>query len=145
MSGGNFPTGEKYQQFIIQKSKEAVQFGLTEQEGFELAKKYGTNVDQLFTYANHYSAESEEDLSPFVFAQLMYSIEQEMAVTPMDFFIRRTGALYFQIDWIRKWKNPILKKMEKIMNWSPAELISLEKQLEQELNHAVIPENTKTL
>ncbi len=75
----------------------------------------------------------------------MYSIEQEMAVTPMDFFIRRTGALYFQIDWIRKWKNPILKKMEKIMNWSPAELISLEKQLEQELNHAVIPENTKTL
>jgi hypothetical protein len=34
----------------------------------------------------------------------LYSIEHEMAVKPVDFFIRRTGALFFDIAFVQRWK-----------------------------------------
>jgi glycerol-3-phosphate dehydrogenase len=50
-------------------------------------------------------------------AQLQYSLEEEMTATPTDFFIRRTGALYFNIDWVRQWQESVIAYMAAYFGW----------------------------
>ncbi|HYF66673.1 MAG TPA: glycerol-3-phosphate dehydrogenase/oxidase [Ohtaekwangia sp.] len=52
-------------------------------------------------------------------AQLKYGIRHEMVCTINDFFVRRTGLLYFNIDEVRQWKDAIAEDIGSILNWSP--------------------------
>ncbi len=139
ISGGDFGGSEKYQLFVDHKSKEAVSYGLKEDEGRILASKYGTNVDYLFQYAKKYKELEQKDLTPFVYALLMYGIEHEMVVKPVDFFIRRTGSVFFNIGWAKQWKDPVIDRMEAIFNWTPDQTAEYKADLEKELRDAVIP------
>ncbi|GIN86128.1 aerobic glycerol-3-phosphate dehydrogenase [Heyndrickxia sporothermodurans] len=139
ISGGDVGGSDNYQAFVAQKTKEAVQYGLTEEEGGILASKYGTNVDQLFQYAQQYKELGEEDLTPFVYAQLMYAIEQEMVVKPIDFFIRRTGAVFFNINWAKQWKDSVINKMEAIFDWTAEQTNEYKAELEKEIKDAEVP------
>src|SRR5690606_3049913 len=51
-------------------------------------------------------------------AQLKYGIRHEMICTISDFFVRRTGLLYFNIDEVTRWKDAIAEEMSSILNWS---------------------------
>lgn len=143
ISGGDVGGSESFTSFIMRKSKEAIQFGLTEEEGHELANKYGTNVDQLFQYAKKYNELRETDLTAVVFAQLMYAIEHEMVVKPIDFFIRRTGAAFFHIDWVNQWKEPVIIQMAALFGWTPEQTNEYKAELETEIKDAVIPVDQK--
>lgn len=138
ISGGDFGGSSQFPTFVEKKAKEAISFGLTTEEGYYLAKKYGSNVDELFRYAKQ-CADSDETLPPFVYAQLLYAIEQEMIVKPVDFFIRRTGALFFQIQWVKEWKDAVIEKMAQIFSWTEEQKEEYKKELEKELLDAVVP------
>jgi glycerol-3-phosphate dehydrogenase len=71
--------------------------------------------------------------------QLRYSIEAEMTVKPVDFFIRRTGDLFFRIEFVRKWKEPVISAMANRLGWSGEQLHSYAAELEQKLTEAVGP------
>ena len=77
-----------------------------------------------------------QTLSPEVYAQLMYAIENEMTVKPVDFFIRRTGSLYFNIQWVRKWKEPVINYMGELFNWDDETKRQYAEELEQAINEA---------
>ncbi|GAA3331777.1 hypothetical protein GCM10020331_089690 [Ectobacillus funiculus] len=78
------------------KAQEGKQYGLTEQEARKFAASYGSNVDILFSLAQQHKEESIRLNMPVtVLLPLIYAMEYEMATTPVDFFIRRTGALFF--------------------------------------------------
>ena len=51
-------------------------------------------------------------------AELEFTIENESVHTALDFFERRTGRLYFNINSIKKLKQPILTAMESHFSWS---------------------------
>ena len=139
ISGGDFGGSEKYESFINNKSKEAIQYGLTTEEGLILASKYGTNIDFLFQYAKECTEQEENQLTPFVYAQLMYAIEHEMVLKPVDFFIRRTGAVFFNIHWAKEWKEPIISKMEEMFGWTSEQTNEYTAELEKEIRDAVVP------
>ncbi|MBS4174225.1 glycerol-3-phosphate dehydrogenase/oxidase [Bacillus sp. FJAT-49736] len=133
ISGGHL---DHLADFIERKTKEATHNKMTEAEARILIQKYGSNVDTLFDYAE----KANSPLPPFIYAQLMYCIEQEMVVKPVDFFIRRTGSLYFNIAWVHQWKKQVVAEMKEIMGWSSEEADSMKKELEDELHHAVTPQ-----
>jgi len=45
-------------------------------------------------------------------AELRFGIDFEMIQTPMDFFIRRTGRLYFDIDSVRNLMEPLMEEFK---------------------------------
>ncbi|BCB03754.1 glycerol-3-phosphate dehydrogenase/oxidase [Bacillus sp. KH172YL63] len=140
ISGGHVGGSENFQAFIEQKAGEAVQYGLTEAEGRKLASMYGSNVDQLFKLAHAYSGTGDEKAIPAaLYAQLIYSIQEEMAMSPVDFFIRRTGALFFDREWVEKWKEPVIVTMSKLLKWTEDQEQQYRKELEKELVNAVVP------
>ena len=66
-------------------------------------------------------------------AEAQFAIAHEMALNPLDFFIRRTGRLYFDIDSVRKYKKPVFEEFQKAYNYSEEEMEAFSKELDAQL------------
>lgn len=130
ISGGDVGGSENFPAFIESKSKEGEDCGLSPEASSAIVEKYGTNADQLFVYAKN---GGDAGLPREVYALLKYAVEQEMAVKPVDFFIRRTGTLFFDINWVRQWKEPVIAWMGREFSWDS----DTEKQYREELEEAI--------
>ena len=139
ISGGNVGGSKGFHHYISLKEHEASNYGFTKEEGRRLAQMYGSNVNEIFNYAKTFDGIDRLKLTRIVYAQLMYSIEHEMAATPLDFFMRRTGALFFNIDWVFTWKDEVIAFMEDKFGWNKKQTADYQEELEKELRDAVIP------
>lgn len=139
ISGGDVGGSANLNAFIAKKAEEGQNYGFSREEGGRLAHRYGANVDRLFRYGKQYEESGETALPRPVYAQLMYAIEHEMTVKPVDFFIRRTGALYFNINWVRTWKEEVIRFMGQYFGWSEKEQAAYTEELNRELTDAVTP------
>ena len=66
-------------------------------------------------------------------AELRFGIDYEMVQNPMDFFIRRTGRLYFDIDSVRDLIEPILQEFKAIYKVDDAQILAWRETLQTEL------------
>ena len=135
LSGGDFESEEQYTIFLESKSYEAELYGLTRDEGRMLATLYGTNVDQVFTYVSAVSTENTK-LPGLWKAEVLYAIHHEMAMTPSDFFIRRKGDLFFNITYVKLYKEAVTDYMGAILNYSQDTKERHLSQLEQQITEA---------
>ncbi|MRX71560.1 FAD-dependent oxidoreductase [Bacillus lacus] len=119
ISGGDVGGSAGFGSFVEKKVEQGIKQGLSREDAAFLASRYGSNADLLFQRAADLKQESEKHGLPIaVLAELDYSMTEEMTSTAADFFIRRTGAVYFNIDWARKWKKPAVNYMASKLNWS---------------------------
>src|SRR5699024_7484676 len=101
-----------FKKIIKDKIKEGTTIGLTFNEAEELVNRYGSNVDQLYEVIRTKGEEAKYyNLTKSIFAMVVYSLEQEMTVTTSDFFVRLTGGLFFEKEWVRKGKDAIINGM----------------------------------
>ncbi|SIT66985.1 glycerol-3-phosphate dehydrogenase/oxidase [Edaphobacillus lindanitolerans] len=100
LSGGDFARPEDLPRFIEGKANEAELYGLTREEGREIAAFYGTNADAVFKFAH--AAGEGDGLSPADRGRILYSIHEEMAACPADFLVRRTGWMFFDVEKAKK-------------------------------------------
>src|SRR5699024_1741077 len=85
LSGGDVGGSLNYKKIIKDKIKEGTTIGLTFNEEEELVNRYGSNVDQLYEVIRTKGEEAKYDnLTKSIFAMVVYSVEQEMTVTPSD-------------------------------------------------------------
>ncbi|EPY09133.1 glycerol-3-phosphate dehydrogenase, aerobic, partial [Paenibacillus alvei TS-15] len=70
----------------------------------------------------------------------VYAIEEEMTLKPVDFFIRRTGALFFNIQWVRDWKQPVIAYMASAFGWTEEQRNQYAAELDIALHQAVVPQ-----
>jgi glycerol-3-phosphate dehydrogenase len=74
-----------------------------------------------------------------LYGELVYAIERESAVKPVDFLIRRTGALFFNIGWVQRWKSGVIEAMADMLGYSEEQCREYEAELERHLANAVTP------
>ncbi len=67
-------------------------------------------------------------------AELRFGIDYEMVQNPMDFFIRRTGRLYFDIESVRHLLDPILQEFKEIFKVDDAQLLAWKEIMHSELD-----------
>jgi len=138
ISGGDIGGANEWHTFIYKKVTEGMNFGFTEQQAKQLIQRYGTNVDRLFAFARTYDRNSAF-LPIDWYVMCMYALEYEMAVTPLDFFIRRTGALFFDIHAVRQWKGAVTQLMQSYFNWTDEQRNEYEHQVDVALHDAITP------
>lgn len=117
ISGGDLNGSTFFESFVKKRTAIGQSCGLTAAESAYLARFYGTNVDRIF----HYAQETTGDLPPILYARLHYAMNEEAAVTALDFFVRRTGALYFNIDLVRQFKMQVIDEMAQHLGWTTEE------------------------
>lgn len=136
ISGGDVGGASNFEFFIHKKENEAVSFGLTKEQGRKLAQMYGSNVDELFKIA---ATNEQQALPTDIYAQIVYAIQHEMIAKPVDFFIRRTGAVFFNIEWAKTYKKDIIQLMAEWLNWDEQTAARYEAELDQEIKDAETP------
>ncbi|MFC7442579.1 glycerol-3-phosphate dehydrogenase/oxidase [Laceyella putida] len=136
VSGGEVGGADRFAAFVKSKVELGKNLGMSEWEAEELVRRYGSNVDAVFDWVKKQPFQDKWGLPPNLYASLMYGLEQEMVVTPTDFFMRRIGAMYFEIDLVKKWKEPVTALMSQYLKWNNEQTQKAMKLLEKEIRIA---------
>ncbi|MBB6443918.1 glycerol-3-phosphate dehydrogenase [Bacillus benzoevorans] len=139
LSGGHFGGSRQYDSFINSNRKQALEAGFTNEQFERLVHRYGSNMTRIFHYAENYDPANKYALPLEVYVEIMYALKEEMTVKPVDFFIRRTGSLLFNIEWVHKWRHPVLELMADLLKWNEKNKEVYQNELEAELLDAVQP------
>ncbi|WP_234447616.1 glycerol-3-phosphate dehydrogenase/oxidase [Viridibacillus soli] len=137
LSGAKSINSLNFDAYVKNKTYEGTKFGLTKDEAHMLVSKYGTNIQEIFNIIHTLQVNNTvEDLPIAIHAQLLYAIQYEMALTPADFFVRRTGRLLFDIDSVYDHKETVIQLMKKYLSYTAAEEASYRLELDQLLYEA---------
>ncbi len=97
------------------------QLGLDKYFAWYLVTNYGKQGDEILAQMKNYKEDDPE--VAFGRAEVWFGMHQEMVVRAEDFFVRRSGRLYFEINSIAKIKNVVLEDMKKELAWNEARLL----------------------
>ncbi|MDL4839283.1 glycerol-3-phosphate dehydrogenase/oxidase [Aquibacillus rhizosphaerae] len=141
IAGGNVGGSKGFRQFKSDQIKEAEEIGISKENAEQLINKYGSNVSEIFRHYNELHNEAlEASLDRLLFAQLRYAIDEECIYKPADFFIRRTSALYFDVEQVKANQENVIAYMAKIFDYTKEERAYYYRDLRQLLEEAVNPE-----
>lgn len=138
ISGGEVGGSKGFERFKQEKIREAEALGIPVPEAEALIQRYGANVDSLLSiYMNNRFEAEYKGMTPLIFAELKYAMEAEAVCTPSDFFIRRTGMLFFAIDAVKTYQEAVITYMAEQLNWTDSEKNRYQSELISHLNDAV--------
>lgn len=115
LSGGpfqNFKAVTIYTNLIYKNIKS---FGFTKTDAEYLVYNYGKQTDIILDKFNELSEENH--IEKLLKAELWFTINHEMVCTPTDFFMRRTGRLFFDSKSVLDYKNLVLEEFSKTFSW----------------------------
>jgi glycerol-3-phosphate dehydrogenase len=124
LSGGDFPFFPdhiKLTEYADKKYDEAKQTGISHAQFNKLFYRYGTNLDQITEKAYAYYNLTKDPQKAWTKAEVWYTVNHESACTISDFFIRRTGMIFFYIDEIGPIIETVADAMAELLNWTPEE------------------------
>ncbi|GEK32478.1 glycerol-3-phosphate dehydrogenase/oxidase [Kurthia sibirica] len=122
LSGADMINSSNFEAYIAFKASEGVENGLTKQIAENLTRKYGTNIDQIFKILRVTKSDyTNRGLPVELYLQIMYAMQFEMAYTPADVLVRRTGKMYFDIEAIHQYKDEIIELMSDFLQYTEAE------------------------
>ncbi len=134
VSGGNVGGSVGYQNYVDNISRKAPSYGLTLDEGHMLAMKYGSNVEAVYQYAGITNDNNEKyGLPKPLYAEVIYGILHEMVIKPTDFFVRRSGKLYFEIDDVLMYRDGVEKLLQDTLGFDD----DIKKEFSEELDAAI--------
>lgn len=133
LSGGDLSGSKHFEAYIERSIEKGMAHGLSPQESEQLARLYGTNIDRVLAYTKDASS-----LPKAVHAQLLYGIHHESVAKPVDFFIRRTGALFFHIAMVEAYQEAVIDEMQRLLGWKEDQKALYTQELEAELKNAKV-------
>ena len=119
---------KKYIDEIFERIKED---GFSEYDAWYLVTTYGKQTEIILE--NYASLRNKDNYVKMIRAEAQFSIAFEMAANPMDFFIRRTGRLYFDIDSIRTYLDPVMDEFKKVYSYDNAQMLAFKEKIQEEL------------
>jgi glycerol-3-phosphate dehydrogenase len=130
ISGGEVGGSNNLDNYIDALVNEGKKFGLTDTGCLALAKFYGSNTQIVFDYCKH---DINYNIPLCLYASVMYSIDYEMITKPIDYFMRRSGTLFFDINNIEEYKDEVVNLMADVFRWTDETKIKYSNELDEEI------------
>ena len=131
LCGNEFKKYKHVKKYIAEVFDHIKADGFTEHDAWFLVTNYGKQTETILEL---YQQRKEKDNpTKLILAELQFGIAHEMVQDPMDFFIRRTGRLYFDIDSVRTYMEPVLKELKRIFNTDDSKISQWKDTLNKEL------------
>ncbi|RNC92413.1 MAG: glycerol-3-phosphate dehydrogenase/oxidase [Allomuricauda sp.] len=135
LCGNDFKKYKHVKKYIQEVFAHIKNDGFTEYDAWYLVTTYGKQTENIL--AQYRKFKNKQPYVKMIRAELKFGIAHEMVLTPMDFFIRRTGRLYFDIDSVREFLDPLLDDFKKAFGYSDDQIARFKKTMEKELkNHS---------
>lgn len=146
ISGGEVGGAKGFISFKKHATDQGEALGIPPETVRKFINTYGANADILFNIYHMRQTEAhQENIDPLVFTELLYSMEYESVYKPVDFFIRRTGALFFDINWVKKHKDNVIHYMARALKWNEKQEQTYRVELNQALAQATTPSKNYVL
>lgn len=131
LCGNDFKKFKHVKKYIGKVQEQLQDDGFAKHDAWYLVTTYGKQTESILEmYSKIKGDKSKERI---IRAEAQFAIAHEMALNPLDFFIRRTGRLYFDIDSVRKYKKPVFEEFQKAYNYSEEEMEAFSKELDAQL------------
>ncbi|MEO1049002.1 MAG: FAD-dependent oxidoreductase [Bacteroidota bacterium] len=128
LAGGEFSNAGEVDEYIRQIHEKIKAYGFDEFEANYLVSNYGVQTDEVLERMSNIQ-EEDHDIR-LAKAELEFTLNNEIVFGPLDFFVRRTGRLYFNINSIDKVKPAVLQRFAEAFNWDKTTAAQHEKWLE---------------
>jgi len=115
LGGGDFKDEYAIAAFAEQMEKLTQPSDITAKDIFNLIHRYGTATKKIIAAIQQKQDSGEKAL---LAAELDYCIAEESVTSLSDFFIRRTGKLYFERDTVKQEYQFLKEKAETLFGWS---------------------------
>ncbi|HNP17807.1 MAG TPA: glycerol-3-phosphate dehydrogenase/oxidase [Fulvivirga sp.] len=130
--GGPFKSAAEVESYTMEVAKKLS--NLEEHYPSYLVSNYGRQTDEII---------EQMDLSiapqlSLLLSEIKFCIKNEWIIWPTDFFVRRSGMLYFDIQQMIKYKDNVLHEFSSQFNWSEKELTQAKISLERSISIATI-------
>lgn len=132
LTGGPFQNYKSVNIYINQIYKNLKNYGLTKTDAAYLVHNYGKQTDIVLDKFDELKEQDNE--LRLLKAEVWFTIQHEMTCTPTDFFMRRTGRLFFDKPSVDNYKEAILKEFTTYFNWSDLEKQKHQQELEDKIN-----------
>lgn len=139
ISGGKVGGSSKFDSYVAGIVPDGMDAGLTKEDAEAVARMYGSNAPVVYRIVKEQKASAENNMPVLLWAKVHYALEHELAMTPVDVLLRRTGLLLFGIKEAVQYKEEVLAYMAIYYGWDQAEQLFYKKQLEKEILHATVP------
>lgn len=116
--GAEFSNGKEVNHYIGTIARKLNAFADAHAVASYLVHTYGKQTDKVLALMTTFPTHDSD--AALALAELEFQIQNEMVLTPLDFFVRRTGMLYFNIHRLEKILAVVLTEFQRYFNWSDA-------------------------
>lgn len=135
LTGGEFRNAKEVVEYTKQTEIKLATVGL-EQHAKYLVTNYGRQSDTILLHLQELN-EAFSDLT-LTKAELWFCIHHEMVISPVDFFVRRTGMLFFHMDRLPVLVQPVMDEFKRYFKWSDEKVSEEFKKLNQAIKEATL-------
>lgn len=115
LTPNTFSNAKAVQAYIQDLEKKMPSFGLTAYEAWYLTTVYGMQLEAILTKMQAFS--SDRPSIALARAEAWFTVHFEKVTSASDFFVRRTGRLYFDIESIKEVRTMVMKDLQTYLNW----------------------------
>ncbi|MEL6717613.1 MAG: glycerol-3-phosphate dehydrogenase/oxidase [Bacteroidota bacterium] len=115
------PNAAAVETYIQQLEQKMPEFGLSSYHAWYLTTTYGQQTEIILNKIKDFSDKDSE--LRLLRAELWFGVHYEMVESLADFFVRRTGRLYFDIFTINPALEVIANDLQEYLNWEDARLV----------------------
>lgn len=131
LCGSKFKKNKEVKKYISEIYERIKHDGFTQYDAWYLVTNYGDQTEVILT---NYKKRKEKDIAiRMALSELEFGVAYEMVQSPMDFFIRRTGRLYFDIHSVRTLLKPVGKELQKIFKTDKGTMLKWQEEMVAEL------------
>lgn len=120
LAGGDFHSKKEVRKYILTLNKAVKIYDISDITVNYLVASYGKQTDLIIRNFREIE-DSDTDLR-LLKAELLFGLRHEMVVTLSDFFIRRTGMVYFHISKVIQYRQAIAAFMGQVLNLQPGDI-----------------------
>nr|WP_297913047.1 glycerol-3-phosphate dehydrogenase/oxidase [uncultured Allomuricauda sp.] len=131
LCGNDFKKYKHVQKYIDEVYGRIKKDGFSKYDAWYLVTTYGKQAETILE--NYASLANKDAYTKMICAEAQFSIAFEMTSNPLDFFIRRTGRLYFDIDSVRDYLEPVTEEFKKAYCYDDAQILEFNEMIQEEL------------
>tara|TARA_B110000503_G_scaffold136960_1_gene220323 strand:- start:814 stop:2460 length:1647 start_codon:yes stop_codon:yes gene_type:complete len=134
LSGGTFSDFSEVKSYTDAIYNRIAEVDFDEKDAQYLVYNYGKQTDIILKKFDEFMDEDQQE--KMIKAEVWFAINYEMACTPTDFFMRRTGRLFFDTRSVFLYKEYVLNEFKNYFSWDENTLQKSRNKLDEELKVA---------
>ena len=115
LSGGTFKDSSEVKSYTDAIYNRIAEVDFSDKDAEYLVYNYGKQTDLILKKFDELTDENQQE--KMIKAEVWFTVNYEMACTPTDFFMRRTGRLFFDKPSVDLYKNLVMTAFISHFKW----------------------------